>query len=58
MGVDGAGLCPRSAAVGTGSQVQSAAGEPLRRQGLLLKEPLSLAAVEGREGGESWGLEW
>ena len=58
MGVDGAGLRPRSADEGTGSQVQSAAGVPLRRPGLLLKEPLSPAAVEGREGGESWGLEW
>ena len=56
--MDGAGLRPRSADEGTGSQVQSAAGVPLRRPGLLRKEPLSPAAVEGREGGESWGLEW
>ena len=48
----------RDQQLGTGSQVQTAAGAPLRLLGLLVKEPLSPAAVEGREGGESWGLEW
>lgn len=55
MEVDGAGLWPRPAAAGPGCRVLTAAGAPRQQPGLLLKEPLSPAAVEGREGGESWG---